>query len=73
MWLVGARRLGGLWSLMAGLLAVFWISLVGGCAGDPPKPAPAVTPEQVRGHADKTFEKLKQEEQQRGGDPGTPR
>jgi hypothetical protein len=53
--------------------AVFWISLVGGCAGDPPKPAPAVTPEQVRGHADKTFEKLKQEEQQRGGDPGTPR
>lgn len=45
----------------------------GGCASDAPKPAPTVTPEQVRGHADKTFEKLKQEEQGRSSDPTMPR
>jgi hypothetical protein len=32
-----------------------------------------VTPEQVRGHADKAFEKLKQEEQGRSTDPAMPR
>ncbi len=47
--------------------------IVGGCAGDPPKPAPGVTPEQVRGHSDRTFDKLKQEEQGRTGGPaGSP-
>jgi hypothetical protein len=44
-----------------------------GCAGDPPKPAPTVTPEQVRSHADKAFDKQKQEEQGRGGDPAVVR
>ncbi|BFU91190.1 MAG: hypothetical protein NTAFB01_23770 [Nitrospira sp.] len=37
----------------------------GGCAGEAPKPAPTVTQEQVRSHADKTFEKLNQEEKNR--------
>jgi len=32
-----------------------------------------MTPEQVRGHADKTFEKLKLEEQGRSADPAMPR
>jgi hypothetical protein len=32
-----------------------------------------MTPEQVRGHADKTFEKLKLEEQGRSTDPAMPR
>ena len=41
----------------------------GGCASEPQKPAPTVTPGQVRGHADKAFDKLKQEEQGRGTDP----
>ena len=39
--------------------------VAGGCAGESPKPAPTVTPAQVRGDADKTFEKLKDEEKNR--------
>ena len=38
---------------------------MGGCAGEAPKPAPTVTQDQVRSNADKTFEKLKQEEKNR--------
>lgn len=49
-------------------IALFLVS-VGGCASDPPKPAPTVTPDQVRGHADKSFDRLKQEEQNRPADP----
>ncbi|TKS60287.1 MAG: hypothetical protein EWM72_01513 [Nitrospira sp.] len=55
-------------SVMVGVLGVLLLSL-GGCASEPPKPAPTVTPDQVRSHADKAFEKLKQEEQSRGTDP----
>ena len=54
--------------LMTGLvgLALLWL---GGCAGEQPKPSGAtVTPEQVRSHADKAFDKLKQEEQHRSVD-----
>lgn len=54
--------------VLAGIAAMLVLSL-GGCAGDPPKPAPTVTPDQVRSHADKAFEKLKQEEQNRATDP----
>jgi len=57
--------------LMPGLvgLVLLWLS---GCAGEQPKPSGAtVTPEQVRTHADKAFDKLKQEEQQRSVDPTT--
>ena len=53
---------------MAGLIFV-----ISGCASDAPKPTSTVTPEQVRGHADKAFEKLKQEEQGRSSDPAMPR
>lgn len=53
--------------VLAGITAILVMSL-GGCAGDPPKPAPTVTPDQVRSHADKAFEKLKQEEQNRATD-----
>jgi len=55
-------------SLIVGLLGALLLSL-GGCASEPPKPAPTVTPDQVRSHADKAFEKLKQEEQNRAVDP----
>ncbi len=55
-------------SLVAGLL--FGIS---GCTSDAPKSTSTVTPEQVRGHADKAFEKLKLEEQGRSADPAMPR
>lgn len=53
--------------MMAGLLGLL-LAVIGGCAGDPPKPAPAVSSDQVRSHADKSFENLKQEEQTRGSD-----
>ena len=59
-------------SVMVGVLGVMLLSF-GGCASDPPKPAPTVTPDQVRSHADKAFEKLKQEEQNRASDPANPR
>jgi hypothetical protein len=55
-------------NVMAGVLGVLVLS-IGGCASEPPKPAPTVTPDQVRSHADKSFEKLKQEEQNRAADP----
>ncbi len=55
-----------------GISIVLALSL-GGCASEPPKPAPTVTPDQVRSHADKAFEKLKQEEQNRTTDPTVPR
>jgi hypothetical protein len=55
--------------LAAGLVGVLLLGL-GACAGQEPKsPAPTVTPDQVRSHADKAFEKLKQEEQHRAVDP----
>lgn len=57
---------------MIGMLGVMLVSLVG-CASEPPKPAPTVTPDQVRSHADKSFEKLKQEEQNRAADPSVTR
>ena len=37
----------------------------GGCAGDAPRSGPTMTQDQVRSNADKTFEKLKQEEKNR--------
>jgi hypothetical protein len=46
---------------------------LGACAGQQPAPpAPTVTPDQVRSHADKAFDKLKQEEQQRVVNPTMP-
>lgn len=39
------------------------------CSSDQPKPLAQPTPDQVRGHADRAFEKLKQEEQGRAPQP----
>jgi hypothetical protein len=39
------------------------------CSSDQPKPLAQPTPDQVRGHADRGFEKLKQEEQERPAQP----
>ncbi len=53
--------------------AVFVLGLsLAGCANDPPKPAPTVTPDQVRSHAEQSFEKLKQEERARENDSTRP-
>jgi ABC-type transporter MlaC component len=49
------------------------LMVVTACASDQTKPLPQPTPDQVRGHADRAFEKLKQEEQERAAQPPTPR
>jgi hypothetical protein len=49
------------------------LALMTACASDQPKPLPQPTPDQVRSHADRAFEKLKQEEQERAAQPPAPR
>ena len=56
-----------------GLCSMVVCSVVGACASDAPKGPPPPTTEQVRGHADRAFEKLKQEEQERPAQPPVPR
>jgi hypothetical protein len=56
--------------MVAGL---FVFSLFTACTSDQSKPLPQPTPDQVRSHADRTFEKLKQEEQERAAQPLAPR
>ena len=53
---------------MTGLL----VMTMAACSSDQPKPLPQPTPDQVRGHADRAFDKLKQEEQQRPTQPPAP-
>ena len=55
------------------IVGAFVLLLITGCASDQPKPLPQSTPDQVRGHADRAFEKLKQDEQERATRPPTPR
>ncbi|THJ08793.1 MAG: hypothetical protein CAF43_014355 [Nitrospira sp. CG24C] len=57
-------------AMVAGL---FVFSLITACASDQSKPLPQQTPDQVRSHADRAFEKLKQEEQERAAQPPAPR
>lgn len=47
--------------------------LLTACASDQPKPLPQPTPDQIRGHADRAFEKLKQDEQERPAQSPPPR
>jgi hypothetical protein len=65
-----SRILQGVVAMVAGL---FVLSLITACASDQPKPLPQPTPDQVRGHADRAFDKLKQEEQERATQPPAPR
>ncbi len=55
------------------IVSVFALSLITACTSDQPKPLSQPTPDQVRGHADRGFEKLKQEEQERAAQPPAPR
>ncbi len=57
-------------AMVVGLLLLLQIAA---CASNDPKPLPQPTPDQVRGHADRAFEKLKQEEQERAAQPPVPR
>jgi hypothetical protein len=54
---------------VTGLMSLVVFSVVGACATDAPKGPPPSTADQVRGHADRAFEKLKQEEQERASQP----
>ncbi len=58
---------------VAGLMSLVMFSVLGACASDAPKGPPQPTPDQVRGHSDRTFDKLKQEEQERAAQPPVPR
>jgi len=49
------------------------VLMLAGCSGNEPKPMAQPTPDQVRGHADRGFDNLKQEERERGVQPATSR
>lgn len=53
--------------LMTGLFAT-----VAACSSDQPKPLAQPTPDQVRSHSDRTFDKLKQEEKEQTVQPPAP-
>lgn len=57
---------------VAMVVGLFTLSMVTACASDQPKPLPQPTPDQVRSHADRAFEKLKQEEKERAAQPPVP-
>ena len=59
--------------IVLGLCSVVVFSVVGACASDAPKGPPPPTADQVRSHADRAFEKLKQEEQDQTAQPLVPR
>ena len=54
-------------------VGLFVLLTISACASDQPKPLPQPTPDQVRSHADRAFEKLKQEEQEHPTQPPVPR
>lgn len=56
--------------IVLGALAALMLSA---CSSHEPKPMAQPTPDQVRGHADQGFDKLKQEERERGAHPVDPR
>lgn len=58
---------------IAMVIGLFALALITACARDQSKSLPPPTPDQVRGHADRAFEKLKQEEQERTAQPPVPR
>lgn len=54
------------------IVGLFILSLITACASDQPKSLPQPTPDQVRSHSDRAFEKLKQEEQERAAQQPVP-
>jgi hypothetical protein len=54
---------------VTGLISLVVFSVVGACASGAPKGPPPPTADQVRSHADRAFEKLKQEEQESAPQP----
>ena len=62
-----ARRTVAL-GILSGILLVAFAA----CSSERPKPMTQPTPDQVRSHSDRTFDKLKQEEQERTAQPAVP-
>lgn len=58
---------------IAMVVGLFVLLQIAACSSNEPKPLPQPTPDQVRGHADRAFDKLKQEEQERAAQPQVPR
>lgn len=59
-------------TLGAGLMSLALVVVVGACASEAPKGPSDSTADQVRSHADRAFEKLKQEERGRPAQPPMP-
>ncbi len=55
-----------------GILSGILLVAVTACSSEQPKPMAQPTPDQVRSHSDRTFDKLKQEEQERTAQPAVP-
>jgi len=60
-------------SVVLGVTAAMGLFAVAACSSEQPKPMVQPTSDQVRGHADRAFDKLKQEEQERAAQPPMPR
>lgn len=60
-------------SILGGVAAGILFVTMTACAGDQPKPMAQPTPDQVRSHADRGFDKLKLEEQERAAQSPVPR
>jgi hypothetical protein len=54
------------------IVGLFVLALITACANNQPKPLSQPTPDQVRSHADRAFDKLKQEEQESAPQPAVP-
>ena len=55
--------------VIATVTGLFVLSLATACASSQPKPLAQPTPDEVRSHADRAFDKLKQEEHERAPQP----
>lgn len=56
-------------SIVKGMAAGILFVTMTACSSDQTKPMAQPTPDQVRSHADRGFDKLKQEEQERAAQP----
>jgi hypothetical protein len=68
---MGVHRINGKRAIT--IVACMTLGLLAACSSHEPKPMAQPTPDQVRGHADRGFDKLKQEEQERGALTNVPR
>jgi hypothetical protein len=62
----------GIQSIVSSVAAGILFMTMTACSSDQPKPMAQPTPDQVRNHADRGFDKLKQDEQERAAQPQVP-